>query len=40
MHRRDRGLAGLAFPDAVGAGFREQERPVAGDVLEPRQVGP
>ncbi len=34
-----RGLAVGAFADAVGAGFGEQQRPLAGDVLQPREVG-
>ena len=38
MHRRNLGLTVQAFPEAVGACFGEQERFVAGDVLETRQI--
>ena len=39
VHRRDLGLVRLAFANAVGARFREQQRLLAGDVLQARQVG-
>jgi hypothetical protein len=39
VHRRDIGLPLFAFADAVGAGFRQQQRLVAGDMLQPREVG-
>ena len=39
VHRGDRRLAVFAFADAVGARFGEQQRLVAGDVLQPREVG-
>ena len=39
VHRRDRRLSVLAFANAVGAGFGEQQRFVAGDVLQAREVG-
>ena len=38
MHRRDLGLAGLALADGVGARFGEQQRLLAGDVLQARQI--
>ncbi len=39
MHRRDVGLSRLAFTDAVGAGFSEQQGLLTGDVLQPREIG-
>ena len=38
VHRRDLGLARFAFANAVGAGLGEQQRLVAGDVLQPREI--
>ena len=39
VHRRDVRLARFAFANAVGAGLREQQRFLAGDVLQPREIG-
>ena len=38
VHRGDRGLARFALANAVGARLGEQQRLVAGDVLQPREV--
>jgi len=38
VHRRDLGLAAFAFTNAVGARFGEQQRLMAGDVLEARYI--
>ena len=38
VHRRDCRLAVFAFADRVGARLGQQQRLVAGDVLQPRQV--
>ena len=38
VHRRDFRLPGFAFADAVGARLGQQERLVAGDVLQPREI--
>ncbi len=39
VHRGDVGLSLFALAHAVGARFGEQQRLVAGDVLQPRQIG-
>ena len=38
VHRRDGGLPVFAFANAVGAGLGQQQRLVAGDVLQPREI--
>ncbi len=38
MHRGDIGLSAFALANAVGARFREQQRLVAGDVLQAREI--
>ena len=39
VRRRDRGLPVLALANAVRARFREEQRLLSGDVLQPREVG-
>ena len=39
VHRGDRALVLQALTDAVGASFGEQQRSVAGNLLQPREVG-
>ncbi len=38
VHRRDLGLTGFAFANRVGAGFSKQQRLVARDVLQAREI--
>ena len=40
LHRRKRRLTLLPFAQAVGPTLSQQQRPVAGDELQVRQVGP
>ncbi len=38
VHRGDLGLPVFALANRIGAGFRQQQRLVAGDVLQPREI--